>query len=544
MRKHKGSRVRKIQTRSKVCMCVKCNNQAKFGYWDALTSEFTPKWCEQHLISYNENSATRHWKRRNGPKKIKRKYHCPLTKRARVNCLLGYLLIKIFLSYNQFELMEPCWYFRIMLSKKKQNYKPSLKCLLCGQHFKSTAIRELLNFARGCQCTKNILASSEEKYEAFLQKVKSDTRGITCLISDYTDWNNTVDTSKSLIPMKHIGTDTIPGCNEEIMVHFNQYYTGGYFGCSCYDSQKRLVRNNYNKFVQKALQHTKQPMDIMMSKEQWKATMLNAHCKPVVKCRQCGMISECSTIASLFMLECGFDCNCTQWRTQTLMQIVVSEYFPNHTFEQTRHAFLVNNEWKDRRNNLELDYYCKELKLAFEYDGRQHYVFIPHFHRTEETFLEQQQRDKIKDTSCIDNDICLIRCPWNGFDGDPTKEKRENTTKLSIVRVSNMIAYIKFNIEKWKKDTAYNNDDIPDLVKLSSNAYKRWRDDQNEKATRKKLNLQQRICKATKVDGSPCTCRAVNQGRTSRRIPINRCNSDYCGRHQGYTQDCGILSKV
>jgi hypothetical protein len=61
---------------------------------------------------------------------------------------------------------------------------------------------------------------------------------------------------------------------------------------------------------------------------------------------------------------------------------------------------------------LELDGYSSELGIAFEYDGRQHSEYIPHFHRNgTKDFMEQQERDYKKEDLCIKNGIMLIRIP-------------------------------------------------------------------------------------------------------------------------------------
>src|SRR5207248_3901311 len=43
---------------------------------------------------------------------------------------------------------------------------------------------------------------------------------------------------------------------------------------------------------------------------------------------------------------------------------------------------------------LELDGYNDELKIAFEYDGEQHYKVIKRYHKTTEDFERQVQRDE------------------------------------------------------------------------------------------------------------------------------------------------------
>ncbi|KKL74823.1 hypothetical protein LCGC14_2061080, partial [marine sediment metagenome] len=55
---------------------------------------------------------------------------------------------------------------------------------------------------------------------------------------------------------------------------------------------------------------------------------------------------------------------------------------------------------------------CKELKLAFEYNGQQHYERIPHWHRTIDVFVKQQKRDAKKIVLCREKGITLIIIPY------------------------------------------------------------------------------------------------------------------------------------
>jgi len=86
----------------------------------------------------------------------------------------------------------------------------------------------------------------------------------------------------------------------------------------------------------------------------------------------------------------------------------VEEYF-GKPFEKVRPNFLQNPVTKE---NLELDCYNEELKLAIEYNGRQHYEYTPFMHSTKETFYAQQYRDLIKQELCKKNGIDLITVPY------------------------------------------------------------------------------------------------------------------------------------
>ena len=47
-----------------------------------------------------------------------------------------------------------------------------------------------------------------------------------------------------------------------------------------------------------------------------------------------------------------------------------------------------------------------------EYDGEQHFNFIPFWHGTEEGLALQQWRDDIKNNYCKEHNIKLIRIPY------------------------------------------------------------------------------------------------------------------------------------
>lgn len=68
--------------------------------------------------------------------------------------------------------------------------------------------------------------------------------------------------------------------------------------------------------------------------------------------------------------------------------------------------------------NLELDGFCDSIEtkigtgLAYEYDGKQHSNYVPHFHRGGvDEFKYQMKKDEWKDLLCKNNGILLIRIP-------------------------------------------------------------------------------------------------------------------------------------
>tara|TARA_R110002020_G_scaffold103752_24_gene243271 strand:- start:12377 stop:12802 length:426 start_codon:yes stop_codon:yes gene_type:complete len=61
-----------------------------------------------------------------------------------------------------------------------------------------------------------------------------------------------------------------------------------------------------------------------------------------------------------------------------------------------------------RRSILYLDFFIPNLMLAVEVHGRQHYEYVPFFHKSKVGYLKARARDEDKKDWCELNDINLI----------------------------------------------------------------------------------------------------------------------------------------
>ncbi len=77
------------------------------------------------------------------------------------------------------------------------------------------------------------------------------------------------------------------------------------------------------------------------------------------------------------------------------------------TFLKDRPKFLFNSK---SNRTLELDGYCPELSLAFEYQGKQHYELV--FSDNQQELEQQQYRDALKLKLCQENNVKLIIIPY------------------------------------------------------------------------------------------------------------------------------------
>lgn len=94
---------------------------------------------------------------------------------------------------------------------------------------------------------------------------------------------------------------------------------------------------------------------------------------------------------------------CSKFRSENACRDIFEKLL-NEEFIKVRPKFL---------QGLELDGYSHKLKLAFEYNGIQHYELHSFFHRNGLPDLESQKaRDQMKIELCIANDINLIIIPY------------------------------------------------------------------------------------------------------------------------------------
>ena len=84
--------------------------------------------------------------------------------------------------------------------------------------------------------------------------------------------------------------------------------------------------------------------------------------------------------------------------------------------------------------NLELDCFNRRMRLAVEYNGAQHYKYIPYFHRNKESFANQKYRDEMKRVKCKEHGICLIEVPYTVRNDDIPNFLRNELVKFGFLQ--------------------------------------------------------------------------------------------------------------
>ena len=117
---------------------------------------------------------------------------------------------------------------------------------------------------------------------------------------------------------------------------------------------------------------------------------------------------------SIASIKNGSWCSiCSQGVSERVCRVVLENGL-GKSFPKARPEWLIN----ERGNPMELDGYCSELGIAFEYNGRQHYSNAKFFHRSDASLGQRIRDDEVKVQLCSDHKVRLITIPFTvGIDG-------------------------------------------------------------------------------------------------------------------------------
>lgn len=124
--------------------------------------------------------------------------------------------------------------------------------------------------------------------------------------------------------------------------------------------------------------------------------------------------------------------------------------FENYTgkkFVKCKHDWLINTKTNCK---MELDGYNKELSIAFEYQGEQHYKFVKFFHKTEENYNKMLERDLLKKKLCQDNEIKLIIIPFHFNSNDKPAMEEYIISQLKEINIVKKVKILFIGDQHFK----------------------------------------------------------------------------------------------
>lgn len=123
---------------------------------------------------------------------------------------------------------------------------------------------------------------------------------------------------------------------------------------------------------------------------------------------------------------------CSTRKSEKNFGEVLKKEFPKYKFKKIRPNFL---RYKNGYN-LELDFYCKELGIAFEINGSQHYKYNKFFHKNIEDFINQVKRDNFKQEKCNQENIKLYCFDLRKTYGKSNSKVIKDFIKLKMLSVA------------------------------------------------------------------------------------------------------------
>jgi hypothetical protein len=266
-----------------------------------------------------------------------------------------------------------------LLSKKYKdtNSKLNLHCNICNHEWNAT-FSDLYNGHKKCaRCAKNL------KHNIGFVRSICAKKNIIVLSNKYININS---------PMNFMCTI----CKYKWKTNFDGIYNSdnGCPKCSgCLKYNMKFVKNySIGKNI-----------TILSSKYKNRSSMLDCLCN---KCNH----KWKTNFAGIKCRNQGCP-ECASFKTEKLCRIYL----------ENKYHLLFPKASPKWLNGLQLDGYCNRLKLAFEYNGIQHYKFFPLFHKTKEDFKNQQNRDILKNKLCVKNKIKLINIPYTYNSSKETK---------------------------------------------------------------------------------------------------------------------------
>jgi very-short-patch-repair endonuclease/rubredoxin len=130
----------------------------------------------------------------------------------------------------------------------------------------------------------------------------------------------------------------------------------------------------------------------------------NALSKIILQCPQ-----EHQFLMSWNSFQQGQRCpQCNEYKGEKKLGEILEQIFPSQVQRQDNLEFLRLQK---------VDFSVRDLKLAFEYDGEQHFRPVRYggmsFKKAKQAFIEQQKRDNRKNQLCQENGYSLIRIAYN-----------------------------------------------------------------------------------------------------------------------------------
>lgn len=126
-------------------------------------------------------------------------------------------------------------------------------------------------------------------------------------------------------------------------------------------------------------------------------------------CKTCSKQISYKTHKPILCKECKNKKPAHMSKTESYVFSILDKTLPQSGYiDQGFYSFLVS----PKGTLLQLDRYYPRWNLAFEVQGKQHYKYSEHYHKSEANFKYLQECDELKRKICKEKGITLIEVPY------------------------------------------------------------------------------------------------------------------------------------
>ena len=147
----------------------------------------------------------------------------------------------------------------------------------------------------------------------------------------------------------------------------------------------------------------------------------NAATNVTIRCNQCGFIRQIKPGAVLIS---GYCPKCGKKDSKGEAKI-------NNFLEKKGIEFEAQKYFSDWDIGIHyFDFYIPQYNLVLEYHGRQHYEFVPHFHKTKENFQYRLRKDKTKKEQALAHGLNYVSISYQTNDLETILSNIFNSTTI------------------------------------------------------------------------------------------------------------------
>ena len=229
------------------------------------------------------------------------------------------------------------------------------------------------SFKKGCRCS---MCSRKAKLTYEFVKSEFEKEGYELISDTYVNANTKLVTR---CPKNHIWETT-----------YGHFYDGK--RCGDCDKSKKLTY----EFVKSEFE--KEGYELISD------TYVNAISPLIIKCDK-GHITNTMSWNNFQRGQRCLVCNQPKGEVEIakILQNLNVKFIPQHRFDDCKDKY-----------RLPFDFYLPDFNMCIEFDGEQHFAPVEYF-GGEEGFKDRKRKDNLKNKYCKENNVKLIRIPYNNF---------------------------------------------------------------------------------------------------------------------------------